>query len=149
MGTFVVYLVKYSGNKLPKYYIGSTSKDKIDSGYLGSIRSKKWKSIFNDEVKNNRYLFKIEVLSIHKTREDALLSEYNIRVELDENNEKIGAKIRNAEMQKIPYMLIFGDKEISEDSVNVRKQGKGDMGSSAITQFISQLDREIHEKSLP
>jgi len=80
---------------------------------------------------------------------EKLLSECNIRVELDENNEKIGAKIRNAEMQKIPCMLIFGDKEVSEDSVNVRKQGKGDMGSSTITQFISQLDREIREKSLP
>ena len=78
-----------------------------------------------------------------------LLSDQNIRVELDENNEKIGAKIRNAEMQKIPYMLIFGDKEISEESVDVRKQGKGDFGLSTINQFIVQINREIHEKSLP
>jgi len=73
----------------------------------------------------------------------------NIRVELDENNEKIGAKIRNAEMQKIPYMLIFGDKEVGKKMVNIRKQGKGDLGPSTIEQFISQLNKEIIEKSLP
>ncbi len=80
---------------------------------------------------------------------EKLLSEQNIRVELDENNEKIGAKIRNAEMQKIPYMLIFGDKEVSEESVDVRKQGKGDFGLATINQFIAQINREIHEKLLP
>jgi len=73
----------------------------------------------------------------------------NIRVELDENNEKIGAKIRNAEMQKIPYMLIFGDKEVGKNMVNIRKQGKGDLGPSTIEQFMSQFNKEIIEKSLP
>ena len=78
-----------------------------------------------------------------------LLLEKNIRVELDENNEKIGAKIRNAEMQKVPYMLVFGDKEVNENSVDVRKQAKGVLGSSSVDRFIVQLSKEICEKELP
>ncbi|MDD3656446.1 MAG: threonine--tRNA ligase [Atribacterota bacterium] len=78
-----------------------------------------------------------------------ILTEQNIRVELDENNEKIGAKIRKAEMQKIPYMLIFGDQEVANSSVNIRKRGKGDLGAAAIEQYISLINEEIREKSLP
>ncbi len=80
---------------------------------------------------------------------EKILSNQNVRVELDENNEKIGAKIRNAEMQKIPYMLIFGDKEVSENKVDVRKQGKGDLGPSSIDFFVTQIIQEINEKTLP
>ncbi len=78
-----------------------------------------------------------------------ILTRHKIRTELDENNEKIGAKIRNAEMEKIPYMLIFGDKEIAEDIIAVRRQGKGDLGTSSIDQFISQITHEIRDKLLP
>lgn len=81
MGKYVVYLVTYNGDKLPKYYIGSTSIEKINNGYLGSVKSKKWKTIFEKEVKNNRELFNLEILSYHKTREDALLEEYRIQKE--------------------------------------------------------------------
>jgi threonyl-tRNA synthetase len=80
---------------------------------------------------------------------EKILSSNNIRVELDDNNEKIGAKIRVAEMQKIPYMLVFGDKEISENMVNVRKQGKGDLGPSTMEQLVENLKKEIEEKLLP
>lgn len=79
MNKFVVYLVNYSGDKLPRYYIGSTSYEKIKSGYLGSVRSKKWKEIFKNEVKNNINLFNVEILSTHNTRKDALLEEYKIQ----------------------------------------------------------------------
>ena len=80
---------------------------------------------------------------------EKIFSDCSIRVELDENNEKIGAKIRSAEMQKIPYMLIFGDKEVGNNMINIRKQGKGDLGPSTMEQFTSQLKKEIIEKSLP
>lgn len=76
------------------------------------------------------------------------LFDSNIRVELDENNEKIGAKIRKAEIQKIPYMLIFGDQEITDEKINVRKRGKGDLGEFSIEQFVNQISAEICEKSL-
>ncbi|MDD4363615.1 MAG: threonine--tRNA ligase [Atribacterota bacterium] len=76
------------------------------------------------------------------------LLKHGIRVELDENNDKIGAKIRNAEIQKIPYMLIFGDKEIEDKTVNVRSQGKGDLGSSVLDSFILKITEEINKKSI-
>ena len=80
---------------------------------------------------------------------EKILSDQNIRVELDENNEKIGAKIRKAEMQKIPYMLIFGDQEVDKETVNIRKRSEGDTGDASLEQFIEQIEREIKLKSLP
>ncbi|KUK65517.1 MAG: Threonine--tRNA ligase [Parcubacteria bacterium 34_609] len=79
---------------------------------------------------------------------EKILLEQRIRVELDEDNEKIGSKIRKAELEKIPYMLIFGDQEISNDSINIRKRGEGDQGASSLEQFITQIKREIEEKTL-
>ena len=79
---------------------------------------------------------------------EKILLEQRIRVELDEDNEKIGSKIRKAELEKIPYMLIFGDQEISNDSINIRKRGEGDQGASSLEQFISQISKEIEEKTL-
>ena len=71
------------------------------------------------------------------------LVKYNIRAELEEMNEKIGAKIRKAELEKVPYMLIFGDKEIEEELVAVRKRGEGDQGRIKITQFIADILQEV------
>jgi len=79
---------------------------------------------------------------------EKILLKQRIRVELDEDNEKIGSKIRKAELEKIPYMLIFGDQEISNDSINIRKRGEGDQGASSLEQFISQISKEIEEKTL-
>jgi threonyl-tRNA synthetase len=76
------------------------------------------------------------------------LGKYNIRAELDEINDKIGAKIRKAEMEKIPYMLIFGDKEVEEGLASVRKRGKGDLGRIKLTKFIEDALKEIEEKTL-
>lgn len=83
MKKYVVYMVTYSGQKLPKYYIGSTSEEKVNKGYLGSVRSKRWREIFESEVKSNREMFKLEILSFHTTREDALSEELRIQKELN------------------------------------------------------------------
>lgn len=77
------------------------------------------------------------------------LTKYNIRVELDEVNDKIGAKIRKTELEKIPYMLIFGDKELEEGLVSVRKRGKGDLGRIKIAKFVENVLKEIKDKKLP
>ena len=82
-------------------------------------------------------------------RIEKILFDRNIRVELDENNEKIGAKIRKAEMQKIPYMLIFGDQEVENETVNIRKHIEGDTGAASLEQFMEHITGEIQEKSLP
>jgi len=67
------------------------------------------------------------------------LQDAGIRVELDERNEKIGYKIREAQMQKVPYMLIVGDKEAEESTVSVRVRGKGDVGQKSIDAFIEEV----------
>jgi len=75
-----------------------------------------------------------------------LLEANNIRIEFDRMNDKIGAKIRKAEIEKIPYMLIFGDKEIEQGVVAVRKRGEGDLGKIKIEEFIADRLNEIKEK---
>jgi len=73
------------------------------------------------------------------------LEEAGIRVELDERNEKIGYKIREAQMQKVPYMLIVGDKEAEENTDSVRVREKGDIGQKSIEVFIEEI-KELSSK---
>ncbi|MEI7885392.1 MAG: threonine--tRNA ligase [Clostridia bacterium] len=75
------------------------------------------------------------------------LDDLGIRVETDLRNEKIGYKIREAQMEKIPYMLVIGDKEMESGEVAVRKRGEGDQGAIAIEDFVAKLLIEIKEKS--
>ncbi|OGN01164.1 MAG: threonine--tRNA ligase [Candidatus Yanofskybacteria bacterium RIFCSPLOWO2_02_FULL_43_10] len=70
-----------------------------------------------------------------------------VRVEINKNNETLGKKIREAEMQKIPYLLIIGDKEIGAESVAVRKRGKGDIGQMEIKDFLKKIKEEISFKT--
>lgn len=72
----------------------------------------------------------------------------NIRVELDQRNEKIGYKIREWELQKVPYMLIIGEKEVSNNNISVRKHKTGDLGQFNIDDFISQVLEEINNKTI-
>lgn len=71
------------------------------------------------------------------------LETYNVRVERDFRNEKIGFKIREAQMQKIPYMLIVGDKEEEGGVVAVRSRRKGDVGAMPLAEFARQINQEI------
>ncbi len=82
---------------------------------------------YNEEAKN--------VLS--------LLNNYDIRGFVDERNEKIGKKIRDTELKKIPFMLLIGEKEIAENTVSVRKQGEGDLGSFTIEAFAERMNQEL------
>lgn len=68
-----------------------------------------------------------------------------IRVELDERNEKIGYKIREAQMQKVPYMLVVGDKEVADQAVNVRKYGEQNSETVAFEKFIFDLKTEVSQ----
>lgn len=71
-----------------------------------------------------------------------------IRAELDDRNEKIGFKIREAEVQKIPYMVILGDKEVQAENLAVRKRKVGDIGKFTINDFANHLQQEINDKAL-
>jgi threonyl-tRNA synthetase len=73
----------------------------------------------------------------------AVLDAAGLRAELDERQEKIGFKIREAQLQKIPYMLVAGDREAAEQTVAVRSRVGGDLGSRTLTGFIEQAQREI------
>ena len=84
-------------------------------------------------------------LDYAKEVERALLQQ-GIRVEIDDRQEKIGKKIRDTELMKIPYMLIVGEKEVNEKVVSVRRQGKGDAGSFAVTEWIAQIKQEIENR---
>jgi len=74
-----------------------------------------------------------------------LLQNSDIRVLVDERGEKIGKKIRDAELQRIPFMLIVGEKEQDEEKVSVRKQGSGDLGSFTINEVAELINKEISE----
>lgn len=76
------------------------------------------------------------------------LKKAGVRVEIDDRQEKIGKKIRDTELLRVPYMLVVGEKEMNENKLSVRRQGKGDMGSQDIDAFIDMISDEIeHRKS--
>ena len=75
------------------------------------------------------------------------LRENKIRAKLDTRNEKMGAKIRNAEINKIPIMLILGEKEVESNSISIRRRFSGNLGSMSIDNFISQSLEEINSRS--
>ena len=69
----------------------------------------------------------------------------DIRTTIDNRNEKIGRKIRDNELKRIPYLLIVGEKEAENNEVSVRKQGEGDKGSMKITTFAEILTEEVEK----
>jgi threonyl-tRNA synthetase len=75
-----------------------------------------------------------------------LLSTKGIRVEVKNENESIGKKIRNGELQKIPYILVVGDKEMNSRSVAVRQRGKGDLGLVELKKFVEDVRIENDAK---
>ena len=74
------------------------------------------------------------------------LEDFNIRVENDLRNEKIGAKVRDATLEKVPYMIIIGEKEVKENKITVRKRTGEDLGSMEFSKFLSLINDDIKEK---
>ncbi|MFT6198762.1 MAG: threonyl-tRNA synthetase [Vicingaceae bacterium] len=74
-----------------------------------------------------------------------LLNKYDIRGFVDDRNEKVGKKIRDAEVSKVPYMLIIGEKEIENGTLAVRKHGEGDIGTMKVEEFTALIKKEIEE----
>ena len=71
-----------------------------------------------------------------------------LRTEIDLRNEKIGFKIREAQVQKVPYMLVLGDKEAESGMVSVRSRKAGDLGSMSAQAIIDAMVQEVKEKAL-
>ncbi len=73
----------------------------------------------------------------------AALRAAGLRVEVDDRSEKTGLKIREAQLQKIPYMLVMGDREVEQGSVSVRSRDAGDLGAMSVEGFLSKAQAEI------
>jgi len=71
------------------------------------------------------------------------LQEKDIRGFMDERDEKIGRKIRDTEVRKVPYMLIVGEKEVENQEVSIRKHGEGDKGSMSLSSFEEMFQQEV------
>lgn len=78
----------------------------------------------------------------------ATLRDKGVRAELDDRNEKIGYRIREGQLEKVPYMLVVGDKEAESNSVAVRSRGEGDKGTMSVEAFLNQLLEEIRTKAI-
>lgn len=74
------------------------------------------------------------------------LKKSDIRAEVDDRNEKIGKKIRDTELMRVPYMLVVGEKEMTEGKVAIRRQGKGDIGVKSVAEFLADAVEEIKER---
>jgi len=74
------------------------------------------------------------------------LKKADIRAEIDDRNEKIGKKIRDTELMKVPYMLVIGEREMNEGKASVRRQGKGDLGAKLVEEFIGEIKNEIDNR---
>jgi threonyl-tRNA synthetase len=88
---------------------------------------------------SDKYIEYAEEVKMH-------LKNADIRADIDERNEKIGKKIREAEMNKIPYMFVVGEKEMQEKRVAVRKQSKGDLGTKTVNEAVEFLKEEIDSR---
>ena len=96
----------------------------------------------------------VEVITVSEKQNDYAkeifdkLDKAGIRVEYDERNEKVGYKIREAQLQKIPYMLVLGDDEVAEKNITVRHRKLGDLGKMQLDDFINMLNSEIKSKEI-
>lgn len=76
------------------------------------------------------------------------LKEKGFRVETDNRNEKIGMKIREAQLEKVPYMLVIGDRDVEQEVVSVRDRKQGDLGAMKLEAFMEKIKKQVEEKSL-
>ena len=74
------------------------------------------------------------------------LKKADIRAEIDDRSEKIGKKIRDTELMRVPYMLVVGEKEVNENKASIRRQGRGDLGAKTVDEFLNEIVEEIKER---
>jgi len=83
MKTYAIYLTTYMGNKMPMFYIGSSSVSRIKDGYHGTVVSKKYKEIWLSELKNNKHLFKTQIIKTYESRKEAIEAEFRVQKSLN------------------------------------------------------------------
>ena len=116
------------------------------SGFVDEIRNLKWVQFIVLRDATSKVQITIEKSEeANKAMVELVdeLTDKGFRIEIDDRNEKIGYKIREAQLQKVPYMLVVGDKEIENNQVGVRSRKDGDIGAMSIRDFEEKLDREV------
>ena len=122
------------------------------SQYLGANRSKNPfmpPDAYADFSDRKAIMHGEAVLSAEEAQK--VLDELNnsgVRAEIDTRAEKIGYKIREAQLHKIPYMLVIGEKEVESGTVSVRKRGEGDIGAMSIADFVDSAKTDVAEKAI-
>ncbi len=109
---FCVYLTTYSGNKLPMFYIGSTTLTKYQNGYLGSVSSKKYKNVWRNEIQQNPQLFKTKIIAVYETRKEAFDKEEKLQKHLNviQNPLYVNMSFANSKFtlrQHSPYTKLY------------------------------------------
>jgi len=125
MDIYVVYLTIYSGNKLPPFYIGSTSLDNISNGYRGSVKSKKYKSTWKQELRDNPHLFKTKIISKHDDRKQSLEKELILQQKLNVVKSPMYINMSLASIDGYFGMSTKGISKTSEMKHNLSKTKKG------------------------
>lgn len=139
-------------------YIGEDGKAHrpvvIHRAILGS--SDRFISFLLEETKGNLPVWvspvQVKILPITDNQHDYAyeikekLQTKGIRVEVDDRNEKTGYKIREAQLQKIPYMLIVGEKEVEGNTVSIRSREDGDIGVKAVEDFVKEILNQVENK---
>lgn len=133
MGIYCVYLTTYYGNKMPPFYIGSSSVKKVENGYHGSVASKKYSEIWWSEIKENPHLFKTKIICTFDDRKEATLKEKDLQVKL--NVIRSSMYINQATAQPGGYCgrvvsgednPFYGKRHTAETRAKLREAKKGD-----------------------
>lgn len=122
--TYCTYITIYSGNKLPPFYIGSSSVKKIEDGYRGSVSSKKFKNIWKEELKNNPRLFKTIILTLHTHRKEATVREYQFQISLKSSVNPLYVNEAYAKKE-----FAYGKKQSKEHVIKRTAHRKGKPGT--------------------
>ena len=141
-------------------YIGEDGEDHrpvvIHRAILGS--TERFMSFLLEETKGNLPVWlaphQVKILPISEKFTDYAneiknkLVEKDFRVDVDSRSEKIGYKIREAQLMKVPYMIVVGEKEQENGTVSVRRRGEGDIGAMKLDEFIDKLAKEVENKGM-
>lgn len=132
MSRYCVYFTTYSGQLMPPFYIGSKSVKDVVNGYHGSARSKEWKEIWNEEIKNNPNLFHTKIVSLHKTRKEAFTEE-----EIYQRDEEV-----------VPNLLYVNECYANGNFSNVGKKVTEETRKKMSNSSKNKPKSEDHKKNL-